>query len=179
MADPFTVAVKGFADLDRALRELPTAVGKGVVRRALAEAAAPMVARAKALAPRDRGDLAGAIALSTRLTARQRRERRNLPGDTAAGAVELFLGAAWPEGAHAHLVEFGTAPHSIRARRAQTLARGETAFGARVEHPGARPQPFLRPAWDAEKHPTLDRFGRALWRQIERAAKRLARRAAR
>ncbi|KKX28229.1 HK97-gp10 family putative phage morphogenesis protein [Rhizobium sp. LC145] len=35
-------------------------------------------------------------------------------------------------------------------------------------------QPFMRPAWDAEKMPTLDRIANSLWFFIHRAAQRLA-----
>ncbi|WP_374638500.1 HK97-gp10 family putative phage morphogenesis protein [Agrobacterium salinitolerans] len=36
-------------------------------------------------------------------------------------------------------------------------------------------QPFMRPAWDAEKVPTLNRIANSLWFHIEKAARRLAR----
>ena len=39
-------------------------------------------------------------------------------------------------------------------------------------------QPFMRPAWDAEKRPTLERIANSLWMEIEKTAKRLARQAA-
>lgn len=35
-------------------------------------------------------------------------------------------------------------------------------------------QPFLRPAWDSEKGSTLDRISNSLWTEIERSARRLA-----
>ena len=38
-------------------------------------------------------------------------------------------------------------------------------------------QPFIRPAWDAEKQPTLERIADALWVRIAQAAQRLARKA--
>lgn len=40
-------------------------------------------------------------------------------------------------------------------------------------------QPFMRPAWDAEKQPTLERISNSLWLRITEAAQRLAKRAAR
>ncbi|GLQ36749.1 hypothetical protein GCM10007908_03690 [Rhizobium albus] len=40
-------------------------------------------------------------------------------------------------------------------------------------------QPFLRPAWDAEKKPTVERIANSLWTEIERMAKRVANKAAR
>lgn len=36
-------------------------------------------------------------------------------------------------------------------------------------------QPFMRPAWDSEKTPTLNRIANYLWFHIEKAARRLAR----
>jgi hypothetical protein len=40
-------------------------------------------------------------------------------------------------------------------------------------------QPFLRPAWDAGKRGVLNEFGRLLWAEIDKAAKRQARKALR
>lgn len=40
-------------------------------------------------------------------------------------------------------------------------------------------QPFMRPAWDAEKGPTLDRIANSLWSEIEKSAKREAAKARR
>lgn len=51
----------------------------------------------------------------------------------------------------AHLVEFGTAPHW------QPNYRGGWM------HPGARPKPFARPAFEQNKEETLSRLGRLAW----------------
>lgn len=40
-------------------------------------------------------------------------------------------------------------------------------------------QPFMRPAWDQEKRPTLDRIANGLWAEIKKSADRLARKNAR
>lgn len=48
-------------------------------------------------------------------------------------------------------------------------------FGA-VQHP---PQPFMRPAWDSNKRGVLDRITGELKTEIDKAAKRLERKAAR
>lgn len=52
----------------------------------------------------------------------------------------------------AHFVEFGTAPH-WQPRRG-------------IMHPGARPFPFFRPAFESEKGPTVKRFSRLTWMLI-------------
>jgi hypothetical protein len=53
----------------------------------------------------------------------------------------------------AHLVEYGTAPH-WQPRRG-------------IMHPGARPYPFARPAFETTKDIVLQRIGHAIWRRIE------------
>lgn len=102
MAEPFfRVEVTGFKELERALRELPNAVAKGVLRTALKKAGQPVVDAAIAMAPRDTGKLAESIEIKTSLTRRQRRRRRK------AGDVEMFIGPS-TAARHGHLVEFGT-----------------------------------------------------------------------
>jgi HK97 gp10 family phage protein len=68
-------------------------------------------------------------------------------------AVEMFIGAG-PSAAHAHLQEFGTGPGHVA-------------------------QPFMRPAWDQNKAKVLDTIANMTWIEIEKTAKRLAKRAAR
>lgn len=51
-------------------------------------------------------------------------------------------------------LEFGTAPH-FQPRR----------FGG-IMHPGARPFPFMRPAFDAHSDDITGRFGHEIWRHI-------------
>lgn len=54
----------------------------------------------------------------------------------------------------AHLVEFGTAPHA-QPRRG-------------IMHPGARPKPFIRPAFDATKGEVMSSIGRGLYAMLLR-----------
>jgi HK97 gp10 family phage protein len=148
-----SVKLEGFSDLDKALQELPKGVQKPTLRRALKEAAEPMAEKARNLAPVDPespGDLAGSIAVSTKLSKRQAKLHRKMFRDDKA-AVEMFLGAgpdpaAWNQ-------EFGNVNHG--------------------------PQAFMRPAWQTEQRPILDRLKSSLWEQIEKSAARAARKAAR
>lgn len=101
------VAIKqtltGARELEAALRQLPRATAKGVLRRALRKAAAPTATVAEALAPRGAtGNLLASIDVRTVLVKSQKKRRPKI------GDVELFIGATTPKGAHAHLLEFGT-----------------------------------------------------------------------
>jgi len=164
------VTVQGLKELDKALGELRTkAIAKGVVRRALLEAARPMQERAEALAPvrtdpsdvvtyrvgaskdsarrvRRIGTMRALVVLTTALTSRQASQARR--DDKHFSSV--YVGTRDPI---ARLQEYGTAQHPA--------------------------QPFMRPAFDAEGMPTVNRFIEAMWGEISKAAAREARRTAR
>lgn len=97
-----TMKVEGLKEVKTALRQLPDATAKNVIRRVLRKAGQPIADRARELAPVDEGDLKDSIAVSTKLSKSQRRKHRKGGKDD----VEVFVGA----GPHpqAHLQEFGT-----------------------------------------------------------------------
>lgn len=144
------VKVEGLRELEQALRELPKATGKAVLRRVLKQIAQPIADQAEQLAPRDTGALQASIGVSTKLSRRQRGVHKKMFKDDRA-SVEMFIGpGALPQ---ATLREFG----------------GD----------GQPPKPFMRPAWDANKGPALETVKSSLWSEIQKAAKRLAKKAAR
>jgi HK97 gp10 family phage protein len=61
---------------------------------------------------------------------------------------------------YAHLVEFGTAPHLEPKRK--------------IMHPGARPRPFLRPAFEETKEAVARIWGEQIGPAIEKRAAALA-----
>lgn len=146
--------VEGLRELDRALAELPKATARNILRRTLTTAAEPLVKEAAALAPDRPGkpanDLSSSIAVSSKLNKEQRKATR---GDDKSFA-EVYVGpdVSVPN-AHGHWQEFGTVNHG--------------------------PQPFMRPAWDGKQREVLEIIKSETWNEIERAAKRLARKAAR
>lgn len=58
-----------------------------------------------------------------------------------------------PNVPYASYVEFGTRPHDIRPKSEGGVLRfqmgGQTVFAKVVHHPGTKPQPFVRPAFEA------------------------------
>jgi HK97 gp10 family phage protein len=141
-----TVRIDGLKELEAALKELPTANAKAVLRRTLKEAGEPVARAARGMVPRDQGHLAESIDVSPKLSGRQSKiHKKDAP-------VEMFVGPG-PNPA-GHLQEFGTGPGHVA-------------------------QPFMRPAWDQNKAKVLDTIANMTWVEIERTAKRLAKRAAR
>lgn len=101
-----TVKVEGFRELGTALKQLPNATSKNVMRRVLREAGEPIAEAARGLAPVDEGHLRDSIGVSTVLSGRQRKLRRKTRNKDD---VEMFVGAGpLPQ---AHLQEFGTENH--------------------------------------------------------------------
>lgn len=149
-----SVSLEGFSELDAALGEFSKSTAKGVLRRVLLKAGKPMADTMKALAPDDPAtggsDLKSTIAVSTKLSKRQAKMHRKEAKDDKAFA-EAFVGPG-PDPA-AWNQEFGNVNHG--------------------------PQAFARPAWDQHQRETLDIIRDELATEIEKTAKRQARRAAR
>ncbi len=165
MADGLSMKVAGLAELQAALRALPERMERQVIQRALRKAGQPVLAAAKANVPVGKNDaldnlhLRDTLVISSSLSRRQRR-RLPPPGD---GLTTVYIGST-RRGAHAHLVEFGTGP------------RTQESTGRYV---GSMPRhPFLRPAWDQNKAAVVSSIKIELAKEIERAARRVARKRA-
>ena len=193
--------LEGFPELEAALAEVATKSTRVVVtRRALALAARPMLSKAKLYAPIDDGELERSIKISTRATGevgnaayhstiKGMAEAAKAAGESfslenakgfAVSAMRdarrafravnppaiLYLGPVTGPAFYAKFVELGT-----RARVNGGVYRG-------TMHPGTSPQPFLRPAFDSEAKATIDRLAPLIWVEIDKTAKRAARRAA-
>lgn len=149
-----TVKVEGMSEVKAALEQLPKATQKNVLLRVLKKRAQPIADAMQAKAPDDPdthgNDLRSSIGVGTKLSPRQRAgHRKEFKNDKAA--AEVFVGAGpLPQ---AHLTEFG--------------------------YEDVPPNPWARPAWDANKGALLPGIAEDLWREIEAAAQRAARKAAR
>lgn len=72
-----------------------------------------------------------------------------------------------------YLLEYGTKPHTIQAKNAKALAFGnadQRTFPEDVMHPGAAPQPFLRPAMDATQSSAQSAIQQSIVQALNTAA---------
>lgn len=146
--------LEGFSELEDALDDLSKSAGRGVLRRSLKKAAEPTAELVRSRINDRTGNLSGSIKISSKLVKSEYGKHRAMFRDEKA-AVELFLGPSYDlgdGGRHGHLVEFGTV-HSA-------------------------PHPFMRPAWDQDQQPILDRLGQHLWAEFEKSLARAQRKAA-
>lgn len=125
--------ITGGAALDALLATLPTKMETNVMRSALRAGAAVYLAQVKQNIPVAQGDLHR----SARITTRKGRDGQ-VSASVKVGNSRVY---------YAHMVEFGTRAHVIAPRAGALQIGGQFVAGA-VQHPGARPHPFMRPAAD-------------------------------
>lgn len=166
-----SVSVSGLSDLDKALGNLSKATARNVLRRTLTKAAEPIRDEAKRLAPVKTGKLRDSIMISARVknkvgnaeysaamraglgkeAARSALLAARKAGKGTGSFAEVYVGPARGAGVirYAHIVEFGSV---------------DTAM-----------QPYMRPAWDAEKETALNIIKTELRDQIIAVARRVGR----
>lgn len=147
-----SVEIKGLAELHKTLQELPAKIERNVLRGGLRAGAKVMEAEAERLCPEGlptldsvkRGARIGELKRSIRVTLRASR-------GTVRATVKAGNKVAW----YAHLVEFGTARHWIKPKSRKSLFIAGL-FKEVIDHPGARPKPFMRPAFDGKWRQAID-----------------------
>ena len=178
---PVTFKVEGMREVLAALEELPKRVRKNVVRRSLYAGATIVRDEARRRVPVRTG------ALKKTIIARTNKPKKSYP-DLFFGEVAIqsqafnfgkkgrarkvkkdpmrtrkyYRGEIYPRN-YAHLVEFGTAPH----------ATGRGGMGGRM-HPGARPKPFMRPAYESKKHEAVEVIRKSALENIDKEVAKLA-----
>lgn len=138
--------INGGAALNAAMQRLPAKIEANVMRGALRDGAKAVRDDAEQRIKSRSGRLAASVRIGTIV--------RN-------GRVTAYVraGKGGKKGAavfYAHMVEFGTAAHVIKAPPGAKL-RVNGLFFDSVNHPGARKSPFLRPALDTKASDALSR----------------------
>lgn len=125
----------GFAELDRAMQELPAKIEANILRGALRAGQKVILDKARSNINDRSGDLSKSLRIRT---------------SKRGGKVSAVLIAGDKKAYYPHMVEKGTAQHFIKPKAAKSLFFAGL-FGEVVDHPGAAPKPFMRPALDSEQ----------------------------
>lgn len=154
--------VEGGLEIERALGQLADQPAmRRAVRKALREAAKPMLDAAIAAVPVDKGDLRKSIKMGTA------RKARGEDPDTFG----IVLGI------DADVQPARQVIRKTRSGKSSTYRDpGVAGVGPMIEFgtPQAPAEPFMRPAWDAHGESIVSRFGEAIGPVIESEAARLA-----
>jgi HK97 gp10 family phage protein len=170
------LTLTGDKELLRTLNRLEAKATRRVVRPAASKAMTPVLkdARRRARDIGEHGALAKSLGKKTKTYSR-------------AGVVMVIIGPRSdyqdPATGHkpsktAHLVEYGTAPHTIQPKHGKVLVfepdtwNTPTVIARRTVHPGAKPQPFMRPAFDTKSDQASYIFMTEVRKNILKEAKR-------
>lgn len=147
-----SMKIAGFRELEAVLIAMPRQLVGQNVSSGMRRALKPVADAARAYAP---GNLDERIRIAPTIKAGQLAQALERP---AQGRKVMFVGSTAP---HAHLVEFGTGPR----------------YHKNGKYVGVMtPDPFLRPAWDANKDEVLATLAQAIREEITKAlGRRLAR----
>jgi HK97 gp10 family phage protein len=146
--------IKGGAELQKFLTELPVKVERNIMRSALRAGAKPIAEDIKANAPEDEGDTKRSVRVSTR-------SRRGV----VTASVKVGDKKAW----YVHLLEFtGAVPHRIAAKGGGFLKFAGGLYKA-VNHPGMKAKPFIRPALDNRANDAIQAVGNQVRKRLTKA----------
>jgi HK97 gp10 family phage protein len=174
--------LEGGKKLLAAFDKLPEAVGKKLLVPVIRKAAKPMVKEAKAGAPkrtgllriaigvkayRPRGSKTTSLAVIGVRTKFKTKKNTKLAGSGKGSKIEI------QPAKYAHLVEFGTAQHWVRANRSGVLSFAGIVTKAALVG-ASRDQPFMTPAFNKKSGTALRLIKANLWRGIRKEARRLS-----
>ena len=134
------IKIEGLEALYKQMQELPLKVEKNIMRGALRAGQKTFLERARALVPVKSGALRKSLRIKTNS------KRGLVTADLIAGNKVAY---------YAHMVERGTAKHFIKPKNKKALSFGGVAVEG-AESPGAKKQPFMRPAFDAGNREAID-----------------------
>lgn len=139
--------VKGLDALDKLLQQVAPKVERNALRGALR-------AGANVILPVARGNIhsvSGVLARSLKVRSGAR------GGEVTAKVYTKVF--------YANMVEYGTRAHRIEPLNREALSIGGGVVES-VEHPGARPRPFLRPAMDTQATAAVIRAAEYMKRRL-------------
>jgi HK97 gp10 family phage protein len=140
-----SVQIKGAAELQRFLDQLPANVEKNIVRGALRAGTKVLADAVNVAVPERTGALKGSIKV-----------RAGVRAGRATARVTIGDKKAW----YLHIIEGGSKPHDIAPKKRLNDGKKALAFGdfvrALVHHPGTKANPFFVRTVDANAQRASD-----------------------
>ena len=182
-------------DIQEDLRRLSDELRDKIIYRATVQAAKPYKDLMRSLAPKETGALRDTIG-HAKINDRQK-GRLSIPLDQAAvlvgpvrrvtvrmvrysipdgegGTVTFNVSKKGSRSRIANILEGGSKPHKIEAKRAEFLAVRGVGFVKRVDHPGVRALRFMQRTWASAGNRPNDLFYQSLSRHLDRVKAKTA-----
>lgn len=142
--------ISGGKALDDFLKSLPVKVERNILRSALRQGANVFKVEVRENIPVDSGELRRSVRVVTKAK-----------GGKVTASVRVGNKRAW----YGHMVEFGTKPHKIVPKKKGALVIGQTRAMV-VDHPGAKPHPYMRPAFDTKPTAAIAAVGMQIRKRL-------------
>ena len=152
------VAVKGLSELQVVLDTLTAKMEANIMRGALRAGGKIIQLQAKANAPAEDSGVQSAYKSTLGWTPGALKRSIKLSARLSNGTVVAKIKAGNKQAYYAHMVEYGTAAHWIKAKDGKMLnINGHMV--SKVYHPGARKNPFMRIAMDSRAQAAVEEIG--------------------
>lgn len=170
------VEISGLKELDDLLKELPAVIEGRVMRGALRKGQQILSEAVKSTLRQNGSFDTGALERSIKVRFRKKHEKW--------GWIRTYVIAGDKDAYYAHIVEFGSAsfytgkgktvgkPYVISAKKAKYLLIAGGTPVKSVIHPGAKPKPFMRPAFDLYSGAAIDAVVNYLQQRIPKEIKK-------
>lgn len=166
MPEQYQIVITGLEELSRKLDQITAELQGKALRKAVRRAAMLFRNAARGLVHRSLGTAHHASSGSPRPHLADDIKVRIRRGNH--GTVTANIGPSHKTAYIGNLLEFGTAPHTIKAKLGKQLYVPGIGFTKRVEHPGSAPHPFMRPAFDTQVNAAIKAFKASLLKSIEK-----------
>lgn len=160
------VNIKGLEQLVKNIKKLPDELKKKVLQSSTRAAASAIAKQARKECPVGGGMDSAKTKIKTKKKTIHLRDTIRVKKMRGTVGEIRYVVHAGRGLRYAHLVEFGTAPHKIKARSAMTP--NGVRFFKSANHPGARANPFMRRAFAKAQSKALDRFKKIGMRRFEK-----------
>lgn len=172
-----TIEIKGLKELDEVLKSLPQKIEQNVMRGAMRAGQKVILDNIREKLRSNGSIQSGELEKSLRIRFDRRALKRGWVNSKIVAGNKLAY--------YAHMVEFGTAGHLIKAKNRKTLAiqmvgpslKGSNVnfIGPKVNHPGARPKPFMRPALDESHTAAIEALAAYIRKRLPKELKKAGR----
>lgn len=165
------IKMEGFKELDQALGQLPRATARNVLKRTLLKAGKPILDSAQNRAPVDTGKLKNSLFMVAKI--KNRVGAAEFRAAMQAGLGREAASAAMRD-ARREAGGAGTSAYAVVETGEGVAYAGPVEYGTN----DTKPQPFMRPAWHANKMNAFEIIKAELKNEIDKAVARLAAKAA-
>lgn len=158
-----SVNFKGIKQFEKNIKALGGKVAKQVVKASLKKGGTVFIKQARSNLPPQYDTLKRSLKSAFRKPRNQFYQTLKIGFTTGKNARY--------DGWYAHIVEGGSDAHTITSKTGKIITAGDDVFARKINHPGTRAYPFLRPAFENKSNAALVRFRDSLWIGIKKNLK--------